>query len=122
MISENRDKIYIRNLRASIIVGILDHEKILKQEVIVNAALSVDCRTAGQSDDIADAVDYSKIHDELLEHMTTTEYGLIETLAEKLAQICLKDKRVKDCLLSIDKPEALKCADSVAVEIFRAQP
>ncbi|NQZ57154.1 MAG: dihydroneopterin aldolase [Lentisphaeraceae bacterium] len=121
MTSDNADRIYLRNLRASIIVGILEHEKVTKQEVVVNVRLSVDCRAAALSDDIVDAVDYSLIHDELLVHMKSTEYGLIETLAEKLTQICLKDERVKDCLLSIDKPEALQHADSVAVEIFRTQ-
>ena len=121
MTSKPFDYIYLRNLRASIIVGILEHEKIHKQEVIVNVKLAVDCRPSAATDDINDAVDYSKIHDELLQHMHDNQYGLIEKLAEKLAEICLVDKRVQDCLLSIDKPEALKHADSVAVEIYRVQ-
>ena len=121
MTSENCDRIFIRDLTAPIIVGILPHEKLHKQQVIVNVRLSLDCAPAAQTDAIEDAVDYSLIHDRLLEHMKTTQYGLIETLAEKLAAICLEDKRVHDCRLSIDKPEALSHAASVGVENFRKQ-
>ena len=121
MTSEVCDRIFIRDLSAAIIVGILPHEKLHKQEVIVNVRLSVDCAPAAKTDAIEDAVDYSLIHDRLIEHMQASQYGLIETLAEKLAAICLEDTRVRDCLLSIDKPEALQHAGSVGVEIYRKQ-
>ena len=115
------DKIFIRNLQQNILVGINPEERIHKQPVYVNATLDVDCSKACSSDDIQDAVDYSIIHDAIVEHMNNSHYDLIETLAENITKICLRDKRVLSCTVSIDKPQALQHAESVAVEIFRTR-
>jgi len=115
------DKIYLRNLRAHILVGINPEEKIHKQEVVINATLYTDCRKAAQSEKIEDAVDYSVIHDQIYAHLTSTRYDLIETMAQKIADICFENPAVSSCSVSVDKPEALQYADSVAVEIFRTR-
>jgi len=115
------DKIYIRNIKANILIGINPEEKINKQVVFVNATLFTDCSQAGKTDNIEDAVDYSIIHDDIVHHLHNTHYDLIETLAENVASICLSKKEVKECIVCIDKPEALEYAESVAVEIHRKQ-
>ena len=115
------DKIYIRNIRADILIGINPEERINKQPVVVNATLFTNCSKASDSDDIKDAVDYSVIHDEIVSHLHNTHYDLIETLAVKISEICLSEKAVKECIVCIDKPEALEYADSVAVEVYRTQ-
>lgn len=115
------DRIYLRNINVDILVGILPHEKVNKQPVIINVELITDCSAAAKSDDIADAVDYSVIHDEIVEHSCSNQYGLIETLAEKIAALCLEHSAVEKCTVSIDKPEALEYAESVAVEITRSR-
>lgn len=115
------DKIYLKNINVDILIGINPEERINKQPVVINAVLSTDCKTAALSDDIADAVDYSIIHDQIVEHANSTHYDLIETLAEKIAGICLQNKTVTECTVRIDKPEALEFAESVAVEISRSQ-
>lgn len=115
------DKIYLKNITVNILIGINPEEKINKQTVIISAVLNTDCKKAALSDDIADAVDYSVIHDEIVEHANSTHYDLIETLAENVAAICLKSEAVKKCKVRIDKPEALEFAESVAVEISRSQ-
>ena len=114
------DKILIKNIRADIIIGINPEEKILKQPVAVNIVLNTDCSRAGMSDNIEDAVDYSVIHDDIVAHLHSTQYGLLESLAESLAKICLQDSRVTECTVSIDKPQALEFAENVAVEITRS--
>ena len=115
------DMIHIRNLKQNILVGLNPDERIHKQPVYVNASLEVDCSQACLSDDIKDAVDYSILHDQIVGHMNNSQYDLIETLAENLAKICLNDKRVLSCNISIDKPQAFQHAESVAVEIFRTR-
>lgn len=115
------DKIYLRNIRADILIGINPEERINKQPVSVNVTLITDCSAAAASDDISDAVDYSIIHDDIVSHLHNTHYDLIETLAEKISAICLSEKAVKECIVCIDKPEALGYADSVAVEVHRTQ-
>ena len=115
------DKIFIRNIKAEILIGINPEERINKQPVFVNVTLNTDCAKAGLSDNIADAVDYSIIHDEIVSHLHNTHYDLIETLAENIVSICLSNKAVKECTVSVDKPDALQYAESVAVEITRKQ-
>jgi FolB domain-containing protein len=115
------DKIFLRNVHADILIGINPEEREVRQPVIVNATLYTDCASAAQSDRIEDAVDYSVLHDRMVDHMNSTHYDLIETLVEKLAQLCLDDSRVKKCIVSVDKPEALEYAESVAIEITRSQ-
>lgn len=114
-----KDKIYIRNLSQEILIGINPEERINKQQVLVNVTLEVDCTKPCKSDDINDAVDYSVIHDEIVSLMNDTHFDLIETLAEQVSQLCLRKSGVDSALVCIDKPEALKYAESVAVEIFR---
>lgn len=113
------DKIFIRNLKQNILVGINPEERIHKQPVYVNVTMDVDCAKACKSDSIEDAVDYSVIHDKIVDHLNSSHYDLIETLAESISEICLSDERVISCTVSIDKPQALQHAESVAVEIFR---
>lgn len=115
------DKIHLRNIKANILIGINPEERVNKQPVHINVTLYTDCSAAAASDNIKDAVDYSVIHDEIVSHLHNTHYDLIETLAEKTAEICLSEKAVKECVVSVDKPEALEYAESVAVEIHRKQ-
>ena len=115
------DKIYLKNINVDILIGINPEERINKQAVVINAVLITDCKKAAASDNILDAVDYSVIHDQIVEHAHSTHYDLIETLAEKVSGICLAAKAVTECTVRIDKPEALEFAESVAVEITRSQ-
>lgn len=115
------DRIYLTNLKVEILIGINPEEKINKQCVLINAVLKTNCKKAAISDDIADAVDYSIIHDEIVEHANSTHYDLIETLAENVAKICLRPEAVFECTVKVDKPEALEYAESVAIEITRSK-
>ncbi|MCM8538752.1 MAG: dihydroneopterin aldolase [Lentisphaeraceae bacterium] len=117
----NSDKIYLTNINVDILIGINPEERINKQSVVINAVLKTDCKKVAQSDDISDAVDYSIIHDQIVEHANSTHYDLIETLAENVAAICLQNKAVAECTVKVDKPEALEFAESVAIEITRGQ-
>jgi D-erythro-7,8-dihydroneopterin triphosphate epimerase len=115
------DKIYIRNLKQNILIGINPEEKITKQPVLVSIEILADCSVAGKSDFIDDALDYSVIHDEVVDHMQSTHYDLIETLAENIASLCLDHEKAQSCKVTIDKPEALAFASSVAIEILRSR-
>ena len=116
------DKIILRNLHADILIGINPEEREVRQPVMVNAVLYIDCAKAAASDMITDAVDYSVIHDNIISHLHSTHYDLIETLAENVVKICFEDPRVQRCTVTIDKPEALEYAESVAIEITRERP
>lgn len=114
------DRIHLRNLRLRCIIGILPHERKTPQDVVINVTL--DCAPfskAAASEDIADAVDYAVLTQAIVDLVEPSEFQLIETMAEHIASLCLRDERVLAARVSIDKPEALDRADSVAVDVFR---
>jgi D-erythro-7,8-dihydroneopterin triphosphate epimerase len=115
------DKIYIRDLLVRCIVGIYPEERTDKQDVKINMVLHTDLRTAGQSDDIEDTVNYKTIKKKVFKMVQESEFLLIEKLAEETAKIALADPKVDKVTVSIDKPGALRFALSVAVDITRTR-
>ena len=114
------DRIYIRDLALRTIIGIFPEERVKRQDVIVNVIMEVLSHApAAASDDIGDATDYKNITKELIDHVEASSYNLIETLAERCAEICLAAPAVQQVTVTIDKPGALRFARSVAVEIER---
>lgn len=115
------DRIFIRDLQARCIIGINPDERREKQDVIVNITLHADLSAAGKSDDIQDTADYKNIKKEVLALVESSEFLLIERLAEQIANIALKPDLVERAVVSIDKPGALRFARSVAVEVTRSK-
>ncbi len=113
------DRIHIRDLATRCIIGINPDERREKQDVILNITLECDFRPAAASDDIGDAVDYKRIKKAVLQMVEASSFGLIETLAERIAEICLAQPKVLGVRVSVDKPGALRFARSVGVEIER---
>ncbi len=113
------DKIYIRELGLRCIIGLYPDERVNQQDIIVNIILSADLKPAGQSDNLEDTVDYKAIKLEVMRFVENSSFQLIESLAEAIAKICLKNPRVVSATVTIDKPGALRFCKSVAVEITR---
>ena len=113
------DKIHIRDLLSRCIIGIYPEERNAKQEVIFNITLHAHLRRAAETDCIDDTVDYKAIKKRIFEMAEKSEFQLIETLADRAAQICLEAPGVERVEVSVDKPGALRFARSVAVAIVR---
>ena len=113
------DKIFIRDLALRCIIGLYPEERINKQDVLINVTLEADLRAAGQSDDLNDTVDYKAIKLAILDLVENSEFLLIESLAERIAAICIGADKVQSATVTIDKPGALRFCKSVAVEITR---
>jgi FolB domain-containing protein len=113
------DKIYIRNLALRCIIGVYPEERTQKQEVIINVTLSTDLRRAGQTDDLNDTVNYKALKLAILDLVEASSYELIESLAERTAELCLTHTGVQSATVSVDKPGALRFCTSVAVEVTR---
>ena len=116
----NCDRIYIRDLALRCVIGIFPEERREKQDIIINVVLEVDLAPAA-SDQLADTVDYKALKKKILALVDTSAFNLIEALADRIAQLALKDKRVRRATVTVDKPGALRFARSVAVEISRTQ-
>jgi len=115
------DKIHIRGLRLYCIVGIFPFERESKQEVLLNITLHANLSPACASDAIEDTVDYKKLKQRIMTMVESSSYYLIEKLAEAIADICLEERQVEHVDVSVDKPGALRYAESVAVEIRRSR-
>jgi D-erythro-7,8-dihydroneopterin triphosphate epimerase len=113
------DKIYIRDLALRCLIGVYPEERREKQDVLINIVLECDLSAAAKSDRIGDAVDYKGIKKEIIQLVEASDFHLIETLADRIAQACLHNQRVQRATVTVDKPAALRFARSVAVEISR---
>lgn len=100
------DHIELRGLTARGFHGVFDHERRDGQDFVIDAVLDVDTRTPAQSDDLADTVDYGALATALHDVVAGEPVDLIETLAERLAAVCLADPRVAAATVTVHKPQA----------------
>ncbi len=115
------DKVIIRNLRARGIIGVNPWEREKPQEILINIVLFTDNRAAEASDDIADCVNYRTVAKKVLAHAETAARYTVEALAGDLARLCLAEPGVMRVQVRVEKPGAVRFADSVGVEIERAR-
>jgi len=116
------DQIFIEQLCFPARIGVYEQEKQQPQNIVLDIQLTVDIRSAAQTDALEDTLDYARLTHELANHCLKQHVDLVETLAEQLAMICLADKRVSTVTLRLGKPYALTQAKSVGVQITRYQP
>ena len=120
-ISVFSDKIYIRDLAIRCIIGVNQDERTEKQDVVINVILFTDTRKAGRTDALEDSVDYKRVKKTVLSLVESSEFLLIEKLADEIAKVCLDDSKVQKVNVTVDKPGALRYTRSVAVEIVRTR-
>ena len=113
--------IRIKNLKLRSVIGIHDWERENKQDVIINIKLEFDSSRAAESDDIADTVDYKAIKMRIIELVEGSTCNLLERLADQILAICLSDAQVEQATVRVDKPHALRFADSVSIEVSGGQ-
>jgi D-erythro-7,8-dihydroneopterin triphosphate epimerase len=113
------DKILIKDLLLRCIIGINEFERREKQDVVINIVIWSDLTNATRTDDISNTVDYKKITKDIMKLVEESEFYLVETLAEKVAQTCLRHEKVNKVKVTAEKPSALRFARSVGVQIVR---
>jgi FolB domain-containing protein len=115
------DRIEIKDLHLRGIIGINAEERRDRQDILINIVMWSDFHKASSSDDVNETVNYRTITKRVIEHVENTQYYLVETLADRIAGICLQDPRVQKVQVSVDKPGALRFARSVGVRIERGR-
>ena len=115
------DKVFIKNLRARGIIGIREWERKQPQDILINVILYTDIHRAGETDDIDDCADYSIASKKLLAHAESVARFTVEALANDLAKLCLEDKHVDKVIVRVEKPGAVRFAETVGVEIERSR-
>ncbi|HEV57298.1 MAG TPA: dihydroneopterin aldolase [Phycisphaerales bacterium] len=119
--TEPCDTICIQDLRFRCVIGTNEDERRDKQDVIVNITLFADLRRAAASDRLDDTINYKTVKKAILAMGEASRFQLIETLAERIADLCLDQPLVERVQVRVDKPGALRFARSVAVQIERSR-
>ncbi len=114
------DKIEIRDLLLRGIIGVNDWERRDKQDILINITLFTELRAAGASDGVEDTVNYRTLTKEVINLVEAGQPYTVERLATDIAEVCLRESRVKRARVRVEKPGALRFARSVGVEIERA--
>ena len=113
--------VFIKNFIIEEIIGIHDFEKIKKQKIKFNIVLDVDKSSVPNEKDIKSIVDYEKITNKLKNLTKSKKYNFLESLAEDSFKEIFEDKRISSAKIKIEKPEAIKNAESVGVEVFKTR-
>ena len=116
------DIVFLRDLRIETVIGIYDWEKAIKQTVALDLEMSTDVRKAAATDRIEDALDYKAISRRLKQFVGEGRFELVETLAERCAQIVREEFGVAWVRLSVNKVGAITGARDVGVSIERGEP
>lgn len=118
------DVLRVRGLRFTGHHGVFEHERRDGQEFIVDVALDIDASAAAGSDDLADTVDYGALADQVRAVVEGEPVDLIETLADRIAQACLRPEGVARVEVTVHKPHAPVQArfDDVSLTITRSRP
>ena len=116
-----QDRIHIKNLLLRTIIGLNDWEREKRQDVLINLTLFTDMRAAGQSDDAADILNYRTIAKAVIAYVESSQHYLVEALATEIARICVVDHGAERVIVQVEKPGALRFAESVGVEIERTR-
>jgi FolB domain-containing protein len=115
------DKVIIKNLLARGIIGIRDWERKRPQDILINITLFTDTRRAAQTDALEDCADYSAITKQVQAHAESAGRFTVEALANDLAAICLAQNHVQRVIVRVEKPTAVRFAESVGVEVERSR-
>ena len=115
------DRIFLHGLSAECIIGFIDWERRVKQTVVLDLELPVDCRHAALTDEVADTLDYKKVAKRVLAFVEASEFKLVETLAQRVALVILEEFPVEWVRVALNKPGAIRNSRDVGVVIERGR-
>lgn len=113
------DIIYLHDLRIDTVIGVFDWERRVRQTVILDLDMATDIRRAAASDDLADTLNYKAVAKRVIEFVEHSEFQLVETLAERVAERVLEEFAVSWLRLRVNKQGAVRGARDVGVVIER---
>ena len=115
------DIIFLRELKVETLIGVYQWEKRVPQTLQLDLEIGLPNNRAGQSDNIADALDYADIVSHIQGVLSSRHFNLLEALAEHIAQILLDDFKVPWVKLSVAKLNAIRGSRMVGITIERGK-
>ena len=113
------DTVKIERLELDCIIGINPWERLTKQQITVDIEIDTDLTAAGKSDSIEDTINYRTIAKTVTTEVEKSDYGPVESIGAKIADICLEDDRVFSVRVTVRKPGAVRKASAVGIVIRR---
>lgn len=115
------DIVFIRELKIDTVVGIYDWERRIHQAVVMDLEMGADVARAAKSDRIEDTLDYKSVAKRLIQFVSEAEFQLVETLAENVAELVMREFGVRWIKVTLNKPGAVSGSKSVGVVIERGK-
>ena len=113
------DTIFLRDLRVETIVGLWDWERKIRQTVSIDLEMGADIRKAAGTDSIDDTLNYKSVAKRVQQFVSDSEFLLVETMAEKIAETILAEFDMPWIDVRVNKPGAIRGARDVGVHIRR---
>jgi dihydroneopterin aldolase len=113
------DIVYVRDLKVECVIGIFEWERRIRQTIVLDLDMAADIKRAAASDRIEDTLDYKAVSKRVVDFVGSTQFQLVETLAEAVAGIVLVEFGVPWVRVRINKRGALRNAADVGVVIER---
>jgi dihydroneopterin aldolase len=115
------DRIFLRGLQVECIIGFIEWERRIKQTIVIDVELPVDCARAAETDEVANTVDYKKVAKRIIAFVEASDFKLVESLAHRIAMTVLEEFDLAWVKLSVNKPGAIRGSRDVGVSIQRTR-
>ncbi len=115
------DIVYIRELEVETVIGIYDWEREIRQTVSLDLEMGTDINAAASTEDIDNTLNYKSVSDRLIDFISESEFLLVETMAQQIADIVMNEFGVRWLRLRLGKPGAVPTARDVGVIIERGE-
>jgi len=115
------DTIFLRELKVETVVGIWDWERKIRQTVSIDLEMGADVARAAKTDSIEDTLNYKAVAKRVQQFVGDAEFQLVETMAEKIAELVLTEFAIPWIQVSVSKPGAIRGARDVGVLIRRSR-
>jgi len=114
-----QDIVFIEGLKVDTVIGVYEWEKTIQQTLQFDIEMRTDTRAAAQIDDLSKTVDYAVVAEEVIQLTKNNQSELIETVAERVAQLILTEHPVESVKIKLRKLGAVASTKSVGVMIER---
>ena len=115
------DIVFVNQLQIDTVIGVYEWEKSIKQTLVIDLQMATDIRAAAAGDDLAFTIDYAVVCEKVQQLVQAKPLELIETVAENIAALLLREFPTRAVMVRVGKPAAVKAAATVGVEIRRGQ-
>lgn len=113
------DKIFLRELEVDTVIGIWEWERRIRQTVSIDLEMATDARAASAADDVARTLNYRDVAKRIIEFVSSSQFELVESLAEAVARIVVVEFGVPWARISVAKPGAIEGSRTVGITIER---